>query len=177
MNSISSAIALGSNLGDSLGILQGAIAELEQHHAITLVRCSRLYRTSPVGPPQPDYLNACAVLQSGLPPDQLLELLLAIEVNFGRVRQERWGPRRLDLDLLLFGQQVIATPTLQVPHPRMWERAFVLVPLAEIASDWSDPISGRTVADFRAAIADQEVVPLVDVPLLGKSRNSEHMVG
>ena len=153
------AIALGSNLGDSLAILRGAIAKLDQHPDVTVVDCSRVYRTAPVGPPQPDYLNACALLQSGLAAGDLLQLLLKVEAQFGRERRERWGARRLDLDLLLFDDQIIATAQLEVPHPRMWERAFVLVPLAEIAPDWPHPQSGATVADMRATLADQDVVP------------------
>jgi len=156
----SSAIALGSNLGDSLTILRGAIAALDQHPQVTVIACSSVYQTAPVGPPQPDYYNACALLQSDLPPEALLQLLLSIEAEFGRVRRERWGARLLDLDLLLFDQQVIDTPTLAVPHPRMGERAFVLVPLAEIAPHWPHPRSGKTVAELCAALSDQDITPV-----------------
>lgn len=133
---------------------------LDQHPEVTVVACSRVYQTAPVGPPQPDYFNACALLHSRLSPTDLLHLLLAVETQFGRERRERWGARRLDLDLLLFGDQVIETPQLEVPHPRMWERAFVLVPLAEIAPDWLHPRSGATVAAIRATLSDQGVVPI-----------------
>lgn len=154
------AIALGSNLGDSLAILRGALAALDQHPDIAVVACSRVYQTAPVGPPQPDYLNACALLRSHLAPAELLHLLLAVERQFGRERRERWGARRLDLDLLLFDDLIIETAELEVPHPRMWERAFVLVPLAEVAPDWQNPRSGVTVADIRATLADQDVAPI-----------------
>ena len=163
------AIALGSNLGDSLAILRGAIAALDQHPDVAVVDCSRVYRTAPVGPPQPDYLNACALLQSRLSATDLLQLLLQTEAQFGRERRERWGARRLDLDLLLFDDQIIETAQLEVPHPRMWERAFVLVPLAEIAPAWRNPRSGATVADVRATLATQDIVPVAASPPLRPS--------
>ncbi|HEY9611337.1 2-amino-4-hydroxy-6-hydroxymethyldihydropteridine diphosphokinase [Allocoleopsis sp.] len=142
------AIALGSNLGDSRTILDNAIQILAQTSGITLKAQSSWYQTAPVGPPQPDYLNGCALLEVQLTPQELLETLLKIEVQFGRVRQERWGPRTLDLDLLLFDDLIIETPSLQLPHPRMIERAFVLVPLAEIAPDWVEPVSGKAIAQL-----------------------------
>jgi 2-amino-4-hydroxy-6-hydroxymethyldihydropteridine diphosphokinase len=153
MPAVDCAIALGSNLGDSLQILQGAIAALSNHPHMTLMSCSSVYTTAPIGPPQPDYLNACALVSTELSPEALLRSLLAIENRFGRIRQERWGPRLLDLDLLLFGDLVLATPELQVPHPRMYERAFVLVPLAEIAGDWRDPVSQKSIAELSAVLA------------------------
>jgi 2-amino-4-hydroxy-6-hydroxymethyldihydropteridine diphosphokinase len=142
------AIALGSNIGDSRTILESALATLAQTSGITLQARSRWYQTVAVGPPQPDYLNGCAILSVTLTPAQLLETLLNTEAKFGRVRRERWGPRSLDLDFLLFDDLILETPTLQLPHPRMRERAFVLVPLAEIAPDWIDPVSGKAIADL-----------------------------
>jgi 2-amino-4-hydroxy-6-hydroxymethyldihydropteridine diphosphokinase len=142
------AIALGSNLGDSRSILDGAIDRLRSHPQIELIAVSSWYRTEPVGPPQPDYLNGCATLQTGLEPFALLTALHAIEAEFGRVREQHWGARTLDLDLLLYQSQIIDTPDLQVPHPRMSERAFVLMPLAEIAADWIEPRSGCAIADL-----------------------------
>jgi 2-amino-4-hydroxy-6-hydroxymethyldihydropteridine diphosphokinase len=143
-----SAIALGSNLGDSLTILQDALKILAQTPGITLQAQSSWYQTVAVGPPQPDYLNACALLEVELTPQELLESLLGVEAQFGRVREERWGPRTLDLDLLLFDNLILDMPNLQVPHPRMRERAFVLVPLAEIAPDWVEPVSGKAIAQL-----------------------------
>jgi 2-amino-4-hydroxy-6-hydroxymethyldihydropteridine diphosphokinase len=142
------AIALGSNLGDSHNILEAAIEKLAKTPGIKLQAKSSWYKTKAVGPPQPDYLNGCAILQVQMPPYLLLETLLATEEQFGRVRQERWGARSLDLDLLLYEDLIMDTPQLQIPHPRMRWRAFVLIPLAEIAPDWVEPISQRGIRDL-----------------------------
>jgi 2-amino-4-hydroxy-6-hydroxymethyldihydropteridine diphosphokinase len=142
---VRSAIALGSNLGDSLAILAAALQNLAQTPGIAIEAQSSWYSTKAVGPPQPDYLNGCAILQVKILPQALLATLLAIEQQFGRVRQEHWGPRTLDLDLLLYDNLIVDQPNLQIPHPRMRERAFVLVPLAEIAPNWIEPISGQTI--------------------------------
>lgn len=146
--SSNTAIALGSNIGDSHTILLGAIDAIAQTPGIRLISQSSLYRTKAVGPPQPDYLNGCVLLQVEMIPELLLEILLKIENKFGRLRGERWGPRTLDLDILLYSDRIIETPKLQIPHPRMRERAFVLVPLAEIAPDWVDPVSGLTIKEL-----------------------------
>ncbi|MBO0351486.1 2-amino-4-hydroxy-6-hydroxymethyldihydropteridine diphosphokinase [Phormidium pseudopriestleyi FRX01] len=148
MTSAIAAIALGSNLGDSPRILAAAIAHLDATPGISVQQTSRWYQTAPIGPPQPDYLNGCALVQVQLTPHQLLARLLEIENLFGRIRWERWGPRTLDLDLLFYDKTIVATPTLEVPHPRMRERAFVLVPLAEIAPDWVDPVSGEAIGQL-----------------------------
>jgi 2-amino-4-hydroxy-6-hydroxymethyldihydropteridine diphosphokinase len=139
------AIGLGSNLGDSRSILTGAIDRLRSHPQIEVTAVSSWYTTAPIGPPQPDYLNGCAMLQTSLLPLDLLNALHSIEAEFGRVRQEVWGARTLDLDLLLYDDLIIDLPTLQVPHPRMLERAFVLVPLSEIAPNAIKPRSGQSI--------------------------------
>lgn len=148
MTSVIAAIALGSNLGDSPRILTAAIAHLDATPGISVQQTSRWYQTAPIGPPQPDYLNGCALVQVQLTPYQLLARLLEIENQLGRIRRERWGPRTLDLDLLFYDNAIVATPSLEVPHPRMRERAFVLVPLAEIAPDWVDPVSGEAIGQL-----------------------------
>jgi 2-amino-4-hydroxy-6-hydroxymethyldihydropteridine diphosphokinase len=148
------AIALGSNLGDSRGTLEQALAALDRNEGVRVNRRSSWYRSAPIGPAQPDYVNGCALLEVALAPEALLDVLQATENLFGRVRAERWGPRTLDLDLILYGPQRIATERLEVPHPRMAERAFVLLPLAEIAADWIDPVSGRPVGELAAALSD-----------------------
>ena len=149
---VEAAIALGSNLGDSLNILENALETLAQTPGIILKSHSSWYRTVPVGPPQPDYLNGCAVLEVQLTPQDLLQTLLDIEQQFGRWRGEKWGPRTLDLDLLLYGDLILTEPELQIPHPRMGERAFVLVPLAEIAPNWLEPVSQKAIAQLQAGL-------------------------
>ena len=148
-----SAIALGSNLGDSRAILEAAISILAAIPGISLLTISSWYQTQAVGgAPQPDYINGCALVQVTLPPQVLLETLLAIEAQKGRIRTERWGARSLDLDLLLYDDLILDTPTLTIPHPRMRERAFVLVPLAEIAPNWIDPVTGKAIAELVKAV-------------------------
>jgi 2-amino-4-hydroxy-6-hydroxymethyldihydropteridine diphosphokinase len=127
-------VALGSNLRDPVRQVMDAFEELARLPDTRLTARSSLYRTAPVGKvDQPDFINAVARLETGLPAQSLLDRLLEIEREHVRVRTERNGPRTLDLDLLLYGTQRIDLPGLTVPHPRMQERAFVLVPLAEIA--------------------------------------------
>ncbi|BAU67287.1 2-amino-4-hydroxy-6-hydroxymethyldihydropteridine pyrophosphokinase [Stanieria sp. NIES-3757] len=142
------AIALGSNLGDSLKLLQNSLQSLALIPGIEIEAVSSWYQTKPIGPPQPDYLNGCALLSVQQRPEELLVLLQAIEIQFGRVRNEKWGARTLDLDLLLYDELIFNTPSLQIPHPRMTQRAFVLVPLAEIAPDWIEPRSGKAITNL-----------------------------
>jgi 2-amino-4-hydroxy-6-hydroxymethyldihydropteridine diphosphokinase len=144
------AIALGGNLGDSLSILESAIATLNQTPGIRIITQSSWYQTKPVGPPQSDYINGCALLHTTFTPQQLLSVLLTTEKKFGRERQQRWGARTLDLDLLLFNDVILDTDFLKIPHPRMTQRGFVMVPLAEIAPDWIDPRSGCTIVQLMA---------------------------
>ena len=142
------AVALGSNLGDREGQLRSAIAALES--SIRHLRVSTFHDTAPVGVgPQPTFLNAAAVGETSLPAKTLLDTLLAIERDFGRERPFPGAPRTLDLDLILYDDAVIDDgPTLIVPHPRFRERRFVLEPLSEIAPDWRDPVTGRTVEEL-----------------------------
>lgn len=129
-------LALGSNLGDRLGFLQGAVTALAGSAGVTVAAVSRVYETSPVGgPAQGPYLNAVVAVDTDLPPGDLLALAHRIEEEAQRSRAERWGPRTLDVDVLLVGDEQVATPELTVPHPRMWERGFVLAPLADVAPD------------------------------------------
>ena len=128
------AIGLGANLGDAAATLREAIAELARLPGTELRRASRLYRTPAWGrTEQPDFINAVALVETALPARDLLDHLLAIERAFGRIRLdgERWGPRTLDLDLLLHGDQAIDEPGLRVPHPHLHERAFALLPLLD----------------------------------------------
>ena len=127
-------IGLGSNLGESANTLAGALEALAKNTKITLIRTSSFYGSTAVGvTEQPDFINAVAHINTSLAPLELLDTLQSIENDFHRQRTLRWGPRTLDLDLLLYGNQQIDLPRLTVPHPRMHERSFVIFPLAEIA--------------------------------------------
>jgi 2-amino-4-hydroxy-6-hydroxymethyldihydropteridine diphosphokinase len=151
------AVGLGANLGDAAATLRDAIAALAQLPDATLLRASRLYRTPAWGrTDQPDFINAVVLVETSLHARALLDALLAIERRFGRVRLEgeRWGPRTLDLDLLLFGDALIDEAGLQVPHPHLHERAFVLLPLAEIAPAWQVPGRGPVAALAAGMAAD-----------------------
>jgi 2-amino-4-hydroxy-6-hydroxymethyldihydropteridine diphosphokinase len=141
-------VALGSNLGDRLANLQEAVDRLGKVAGIRVVRTSRVYETDPVGPPQPDYLNAVVMAETLLSARELLEACLGVEQAMGRERSERWAPRTIDLDVLSCGQEEIDEPSLVVPHPRMHERGFVLVPLLELDPDPALP-GGRRVAELR----------------------------
>ena len=141
-------IALGSNLAQPLQQVNTALEALEHIPRTRLIACSPLYRTKPLGPQnQPDYLNAVVALDTQLPPEQLLDHTQAIERNQGRVRKdERWGPRTLDLDMMLYGDLVIDTERLTVPHYGLKQREFMLYPLADIAPDLVFP-DGETLAE------------------------------
>lgn len=141
-------ISLGSNLGDREKNILKAVEELGRVTGIQVKRMSRLYETEPVGNvEQPFFLNAVVHIDAALPADALLDRLLEIETSLGRVRAERWGPRTIDLDLLLFGEDRIESERLTVPHPRMKERRFVLEPLAELEPDRVLPGDRQTVRE------------------------------
>ena len=150
-------IGLGANLADPVRQVHQGIRELAALPRSRLIRHSALYRTAPVGEPdQPDFVNAVAVVDTALSAGELLQELLALEARHGRVRSKPNAPRTLDLDLLLFGGQVISEPGLEVPHPRMHQRAFVLVPLVEVTPDALIPGHG-SAAELAAQLADQPV--------------------
>ena len=141
-------LGLGSNLGDRLENLRRAVALLGER-GVRVLRSSRVYETDPVGgPPQPDYLNAVVEVEASGTAAELLSAGLEVEEAMGRERRERWGPRVIDLDVLTFGDQTIDEPGLRVPHPRMHERAFVMMPLLELDPDPLLP-GGRHAADLR----------------------------
>ena len=145
-------IGLGSNLGDRRAILDGAVAALAGTPGVEVRAVSSYHETAPTGGPggQGAFLNAAAALETTRDPGPLHALLRAVEAQAGRIRTVRWGERTLDLDLLLFGDLVLDSPELQVPHPRMAVRRFVLAPLVEIAPAAIDPMTRRTVADLLA---------------------------
>ncbi|MDD1509602.1 2-amino-4-hydroxy-6-hydroxymethyldihydropteridine diphosphokinase [Pseudomonas sp. CNPSo 3701] len=143
-------IGLGSNLAEPTEQLRQALVALEQLPDTRLAAVSSFYVSDSLLPGQPRYTNAVAALETGLEPLQLLDALQAIELDQGRERHERWGPRTLDLDILLFGQRLIDEPRLRVPHYHMHARAFVLYPLAELADGLQLP-DGRHLSELLAA--------------------------
>ncbi len=153
-------LGLGSNLGDREAALERAGRLLEEH-GFTRRRESALYLTEPVGgPPQGWFLNAVWEGESVLPPEDLLAACLDVEQTMGRVRDVRHGPRIVDIDLLLYGQEQRSGPGLVLPHPRLHERLFVLVPLAEIAPTVVHPLLGKTVLELRRLCPDASEVRL-----------------
>ena len=153
-------IAMGANLGERENTIRAALARLDAHAAVEVEAVSDLVETTPVGgPPQPNYVNAAARLKTNLAPLALLELLHRTESHFGRRRTRRWGPRTLDLDLLLYDHVALDTPEITLPHPRMHERLFVLEPLAQVGPDAVHPTSGRTVRELLAALEDEDGAP------------------
>jgi 2-amino-4-hydroxy-6-hydroxymethyldihydropteridine diphosphokinase len=146
------AIALGSNLGDRRAHLQFAVEQLQAR--LNDLRASSIVETEPVDvdEPQPPYLNAVVVGNTDVPPEALLAELVQIESARGRRRPSRHAARTLDLDLIIYGDQVIDTPVLTVPHPRFRERMFVLAPLAELAGDWKDPVTGQSISALLAGL-------------------------
>lgn len=150
-------VGLGANLGDAADTVRAALERLAALPNTTLIAASSLYRTTPVEATGPDYINAVAELRTRLSPQSFFTQLMTLEQEFGRQRPFRNAPRSLDLDLLLFGKREIRTDQLCVPHPRMWQRAFVLVPLAELAPDLDLP-DGRSISAGLEALADQKIV-------------------
>lgn len=160
---VRAAVGLGSNVGDRIGHIRAAIVGLERTGHVTAV--SPLYETEPIGVEgQPPYVNAVVIVETELVPRELLATLLTIEREQGRERRERWGPRTLDLDLLLYGGDAIDEPGLKVPHPEFHRRRFVLEPLLEVWPNARLP-DGRLVAEFVDDVADQGVHVLPGSPM------------
>jgi 2-amino-4-hydroxy-6-hydroxymethyldihydropteridine diphosphokinase len=149
-------LGLGSNLGNREANLRTALGRLES--LAHLEEVSSLYETQPLGPQdQPLYYNAACRISTGLRPAALLRHLKQIEREIGRRPGPRWGPRPIDLDILLFGDEVVKEADLVIPHPGLSERAFVLVPLSEVAAEMRDPISGQSIAELAARVDHAQV--------------------
>ncbi len=143
-------LAIGSNLGERRNNINDAVSLLSQIPSVRLIQLSPLIQTDPVGGPpnQKPFLNGAIEISCRLTPLDLLDRLHNIELKLGRVRREKWGPRTIDLDILLFGSEIIQLQQLIIPHPRMAQRLFVLQPLAQIAPDAVFPITGKTVSEL-----------------------------
>jgi 2-amino-4-hydroxy-6-hydroxymethyldihydropteridine diphosphokinase len=150
-------IGLGSNQGEREQLLLRALQALQRIDAVAVRRTSSLYDSAPVGPEQPRFLNAVVEVECGLSPRQLLAILKHIEWELGRRRGERWGPRPIDLDILLWEGQVVAEPTLQVPHLELHRRRFALEPLVELAPLAVHPVLGSTMRALLSQLEPQDV--------------------
>lgn len=139
-------VGLGSNLGDRFSHMKSAVAMMKSRE-LEVISVSSVYETDPVGPPQPDFLNAACEIETGLSARDLLSCLKEIEQSLGRTKGDRWGPREIDLDLLLYGDQTIAEDDLTVPHPELTHRAFMMVPLLELDPDLELP-SGEPLSTY-----------------------------
>ena len=150
-------IAIGSNLGDRHAYLEAGLKEVAALPNTHLTEVSQAYETPPVGPvEQPDFLNAVFAIETSLAPEPLLAALLSAEKKHQRQRRIHWGPRTLDLDLLLYGERIVESADLTLPHPHMHERSFVLVPLCEIAPRLSHPVTGRPFTEYLAELNGRE---------------------
>ncbi|MCD5326123.1 MULTISPECIES: 2-amino-4-hydroxy-6-hydroxymethyldihydropteridine diphosphokinase [Pontibacillus] len=150
-------IALGSNIPPKANYLEQSLKLLHEHEDVEVLQASPIYETVPVGyTEQSDFLNMVAHIRTSLTAFSLLEVCQGIERDLGRERTIKWGPRTIDLDILLYNQENIETEELVVPHPRLQERGFVLVPLAELAPNLIVPVIGESVSDLLAALADDE---------------------
>jgi 2-amino-4-hydroxy-6-hydroxymethyldihydropteridine diphosphokinase len=150
VGSVRAYVGLGSNVGDREEHLRRAVELLERREGVTVVSVSAIIENPPVGGPpgQGPFLNGVAALDTTLSPRELLRACQDIEDSLGRTREVRWGPRTMDIDILLYGDQVVGEPDLEIPHPRMHERDFVLIPLAVLAPEARHPVLGRTAREL-----------------------------
>ncbi|MBI5482676.1 MAG: 2-amino-4-hydroxy-6-hydroxymethyldihydropteridine diphosphokinase [Deltaproteobacteria bacterium] len=165
-------VGLGANLGDRLQALRDAVDRLDGAAGVRVVACSPVYETAPQGPvrAQPAFLNAVCAVETSLAPRDLLGRLLQVERALGRVRDVPQGPRTIDLDLLLFGSTVVDEPGLLVPHRQLQRRAFVLVPLLDLAPDLRHPLTGELLREERARLRDQAIAPFAPPSALQPTR-------
>lgn len=153
-------LSLGANLGDRAATLRAALARLDAADGVRVRRLSRIYETEPVGvTDQPKFLNMVVEVEvrDEVTPRDLLSLAKRIEIGLGRQPRERWGPREIDIDLLLFGEERIREPGLEIPHPQTWERGFVVIPLADLVPELRTP-GGETVGEVAARMRETEGV-------------------
>ena len=167
MTEVTAYLGLGTNLGGRRANLRDALRLLASEVGLRLLRCSRVYETEPWGvTEQPRFLNCVAEVAATLEPEALLTRCQAVEQELGRVPGPRWGPRLIDVDILLYGAQVVELPHLEIPHPRLHLRAFALVPLAELAPSAVHPVLGQNIGELALAAEGRDgVTPAVDIQL------------
>lgn len=159
-------LSLGSNRGDRLGYLRAAVVALANTPSLSVEALSGLYETEPIGVTDQDaYLNGAVLIDTELSPHELLAAMKRIERETGRTPGPRWGPREIDIDIILHGDLVIDEESIQVPHPAFRDRRFVLAPLQEIAADTIDPVTGRTVSQLAAEACVQGAVERIAITL------------
>ena len=152
-------LSLGSNLGHRQAQIEAALQSIDQFKDTRLETVSAYYETAPLGGvEQPDFINVAATIETALKPLELLDATQSVERQAGRVRRIHWGPRELDIDIILWGAQVLNSERLTLPHPLFRERAFVLAPLAEISPDAVDPVTGKTIAELAQSTEVQGAV-------------------
>lgn len=161
VKTIQAALGLGGNLGDPKTQMQEALSLLSAHNNIQIDAVSHLYKTAPWGnTDQPSFLNACALISTNYSARELLELCLGIEKDLGRIRLERWGPRAIDLDVLFYADELIDEQGLQLPHPRMTQRAFVMVPLSDVVPN--KEIEGNSIQFWANKLSSDDIEVLDD---------------
>jgi 2-amino-4-hydroxy-6-hydroxymethyldihydropteridine diphosphokinase len=155
-------IGIGSNIGSPIVNCQRSIALLDNHAGIKVIAHSSFYETEPIGPTdQSWFVNAVAEISTDMDPIPLLDALLNIEIAMGRIRNEKWGPRKIDLDILLYGKSVIKNDRLAIPHPEMIKRRFVLAPLNELAPDLIHPTENKTIQQLLSELPkDKKIIQL-----------------
>ena len=152
-------IGIGSNMGDKAGNCRRAVAEIASDPKNHRVQLSPLYRTEPVGKKDQDwFVNGVASFETSMLPGELLRFLLSVEARMGRIRGEKWGPRIIDLDILFYGDRVVEEESLRIPHPRLQERKFVLVPLNDIAPDLVHPVLRKSISRLLSSLKSGEMV-------------------
>jgi 2-amino-4-hydroxy-6-hydroxymethyldihydropteridine diphosphokinase len=159
-------IGMGSNIGDRRGYIQAALEKISKVPSTIVVKRSSVYETEPVGKKnQPDFLNLVAEIDTNLKPEDLLAELKSVEKMLGRTGIERWGPREIDIDILYFGSQIVRADEFEIPHAEVAKRRFVLVPLAEIAPNFKDPLRNKSMADLLNECPDSSRVRKTEIAL------------